>query len=408
LGSLCFLFLSVGSADHIHLLQGLPVAQAASTYYVSPSGSSSSCTKTSPCSLTTGLDKAQAGDEVVLLNGTYTQMLQSKRSGAEGRPITIRAETRHQAVFRISIGNLTQFDHSYLTIRGIKFDGQRSGGPNGAIRLIKGVHHIIFEDNQVLDMATSCLHFPTSEPDKKIHHIIIRHNLIDGCGYRDYWGEAVYTGAKGSDRHVVHDIEIYGNTFRDFTENGIDTHLGVDNLVVHHNIFEGQVTWIDRGGSAVIYNNRVRGTANHSTIMAGTGLNTGNRVYSNIMKNNKGGFGLFLLTTQSAKVTNNVGFGNVGGLNDLVKVAQVANASTPKTEFAYNTFCNLPTYNIQSRELYNINDNRINAPQSECDKEVARIKNEMQQLPGAPGYPPSPSQPVLPPPYLRVIVGSIR
>jgi hypothetical protein len=386
------------------------VAQAASTYYVSPSGSGSSCTKTSPCSLTTGLDKAQGGDEVVLMDGTYTQILKSVRSGAEGRPIMIRAENMHQAIFRISNGNLTQFDKNYLTIRGIVFDGQKSGGKNGGIRILDGTHHIIFENNIVKDMQASCIHFPSTN-DQPIHHIIIRHNEVDGCGHKVYWGEAVYTGMKPGGS-LVTDVEIYGNTFRNFTENGIDAQKGVARFVVHHNIFRDQIPSVERGESLVeTINGNERGTLNQGTIKLNGG--PGNKAYSNILINNKGGFGLFWISSNQQQITGNVAygnpggqdkFGNVGGLERLVK--RDASSSGPKTEFANNTFCNLSTYEIQSPELYNIQDNRMNAPQSTCDAEEQRILNEIPQLPGTPGYPPSLSQLPPTPAHLRIIESS--
>lgn len=42
-------------------------------YYVGSSGSGTMCASAAPCSLTTGLSLAQAGDEVVLLDGVYDQ-----------------------------------------------------------------------------------------------------------------------------------------------------------------------------------------------------------------------------------------------------------------------------------------------------------------------------------------------
>lgn len=41
------------------------------SYYVSPSGSGSTCSDQSPCSLATALDTVSAGQEVVLKDGVY-------------------------------------------------------------------------------------------------------------------------------------------------------------------------------------------------------------------------------------------------------------------------------------------------------------------------------------------------
>ena len=84
-------------------LHGLTVAATASTraeiaipapihsYYVSPGGSGAACSEGVPCSLTEGLNRAGAGDEVVLRDGDYRQgEISLPRSGAPGAPIVIR------------------------------------------------------------------------------------------------------------------------------------------------------------------------------------------------------------------------------------------------------------------------------------------------------------------------------
>lgn len=72
---------------------------ANNSYYVSPAGTSTTCTPTTPCSLTQGIDQAQAGDEVILLGGTYYQGdFTLPRSGTEGAPISLRGETGQTAI----------------------------------------------------------------------------------------------------------------------------------------------------------------------------------------------------------------------------------------------------------------------------------------------------------------------
>ena len=50
-------------------------------YYVSPSGSGSSCTESSPCSLSTANNNLQAGDIAYLMAGTYTTGIAPSSSG---------------------------------------------------------------------------------------------------------------------------------------------------------------------------------------------------------------------------------------------------------------------------------------------------------------------------------------
>jgi MYXO-CTERM domain-containing protein len=65
----------------------------ARNYYVSPTGSGTDCTHDTPCPLATGATNAQAGDYVVLLDGTYTnQPLIPVNSGTASAWITFIAD----------------------------------------------------------------------------------------------------------------------------------------------------------------------------------------------------------------------------------------------------------------------------------------------------------------------------
>jgi hypothetical protein len=70
-----------------------PAAQAATTYYVSPTGTGTTCSHASPCALTTGSTDAEGGDFVVLLDGTYAgQQLSPANSGTASAWITFQAD----------------------------------------------------------------------------------------------------------------------------------------------------------------------------------------------------------------------------------------------------------------------------------------------------------------------------
>jgi parallel beta-helix repeat protein len=81
----------IGTASLLALLA--PSAQAATSYYVSPKGTSSAlCTRTDPCDLGTGTRNAQAGDYVILLDGVYSSSLNPVNSGTESAWITFQAD----------------------------------------------------------------------------------------------------------------------------------------------------------------------------------------------------------------------------------------------------------------------------------------------------------------------------
>jgi parallel beta-helix repeat protein len=58
---------------------------------VSPTGAGSACTAAAPCALSQAISKAQAGDEILLIAGTYSQgELAISKSGTAAAPIVIR------------------------------------------------------------------------------------------------------------------------------------------------------------------------------------------------------------------------------------------------------------------------------------------------------------------------------
>ena len=61
-------------------------------YYVDPAGSGEECSRAAPCALPTGVERAVAGDTVVLQDGTYSQGMFPKNSGTPEAWITFRAD----------------------------------------------------------------------------------------------------------------------------------------------------------------------------------------------------------------------------------------------------------------------------------------------------------------------------
>ena len=65
------------------------------TYYVTPSGSGTTCSLASPCTLSSALNQAQAGQAIALRGGTYYQgEFTLPRSGSSGAPIVLRSLSR--------------------------------------------------------------------------------------------------------------------------------------------------------------------------------------------------------------------------------------------------------------------------------------------------------------------------
>jgi chitodextrinase len=100
----------------------------AAIYFSSPSGSGTTCSNSSPCSLTTGLGKTFAGDTLYLKDGTYNQSLTITRSGTSSAFITIKAQNDGKATIITNSGAPACFINgkSYINLEGLICEGQGS------------------------------------------------------------------------------------------------------------------------------------------------------------------------------------------------------------------------------------------------------------------------------------------
>ncbi|MFN8598731.1 MAG: right-handed parallel beta-helix repeat-containing protein [Anaerolineae bacterium] len=88
---------SVNGSASTRVEVGVPVPTK--SYYVSSTGGGTACGLGSPCSLSTALNQAQSGQEVVLRGGVYYQGAMSlPRSGVEGAPIVVRSYAGETAI----------------------------------------------------------------------------------------------------------------------------------------------------------------------------------------------------------------------------------------------------------------------------------------------------------------------
>jgi parallel beta-helix repeat protein len=120
------------------------------TFYVSPSGSGSSCSDLSRCTLSTGLGTLSAGDTLVLGDGTYNTYLSTPDipSGTAGNYITIKAENDGLAVISNSTPNMAtiySYGMSYVQFEGLKIvsniPSDSSAGLGAALSIGTNAHH---------------------------------------------------------------------------------------------------------------------------------------------------------------------------------------------------------------------------------------------------------------------------
>ncbi|MFB3904124.1 MAG: choice-of-anchor Q domain-containing protein [Acidobacteriota bacterium] len=318
---------------------------SAAIYYVSPSGSGTQCTLSSPCSLSTGIGRPSPGDEVALLDGVYQETLYIRKGGTGSAPVVVRAVNSRKAVIQLSSGPLGRVWASYVTVRGIVFDGQQSGGNKGALRVGAGgevtlpeaVHHVVLEDICVRNTRAAGISITSGE-----HDIIVRDSLIQSTGHYEFWGEAFYLGSKYYSDQTVYNLEIYRNEAVGFTENALEAKKFSHHFSVHDNIFRNQVLFTDYGGDLAEGNDGTVTLDGHSHI-----------VYNNILYSNKCGMAVFVVEPEAnTRIFNNVVYNGVAPGTYAVRMKDWSktfpSGQYPPSQVYNNTFYNLVSHNVGS------------------------------------------------------------
>jgi hypothetical protein len=113
-----------------------PLAQAA-TYYLSPSGSGSTCSRAAPCrSFATGLGKLSPGDTLLLRGGTYAESIRSccmpiPNGLSWTQAITIAGAPGETATLA-TIDFSTGANRRYLIFKDLTIDSTPQGNGGGA------------------------------------------------------------------------------------------------------------------------------------------------------------------------------------------------------------------------------------------------------------------------------------
>jgi hypothetical protein len=306
---------------------------------------------------------------VVLKDGVYNAVIETRANG-----VTVRVEHRHQAIVRsTSAKRLALIQHGDTTLRGIRFDGSpTTDAGKGALVVIKATEQVVIEDTIIENS-----HGAGIAMNDGVSDAIVRHNLIQETGFSAP-GEAMYLGESAGQAAdgapPVQRVQVYGNTFRRFTQNGIDLKPNTSDAEVHHNIFEGQHfkpqpfkpdtegTIVTRSnGAHRVHDNIFRDSPRANPAPFHMAARGGHRVYDNVV---------FNMTSEYAISTRESGSGSTA------------------SELTGNTFCRMSSDAIQNPDGMHIHDNPGlpgGAPQAACDAEVARILAEMRELPGYPG-----------------------
>ena len=225
------------------------------SHYVSPQGSGTVCSLAAPCSLAEGLNRALAGDEVVLRGGVYyVGELEVPRSGAPGAPIIVRSYPGERAildgadpatfawrneggVYRTEVNmpdphlvlangvrlypyeSLSDLQSLAWGIPGFHADGTTlhvrlagDANPNSA-RMVISRYNLAFlvEQNHVYFINLTFRHYGQGEYAKALYFNNASDNLVQGCTFAI---NDLGIGLKRvSHRNVIQDNEFYDTIF---------------------------------------------------------------------------------------------------------------------------------------------------------------------------------------------------
>ena len=195
--------------------------------YASPSGSGSSCTNSSPCSLNTAIDKLDKGYALYLKKGTYDVKsgISIEKSGINKLYILISSAPNEKAIITSSkTGEVPLFEitGSYIIIENLTFKDVKGRDVQGISLPDGGQNHIIIRNNVFDSLKTTAVDEDHNangillygENKSGIKQVIIYNNTLTNnvLGY----SEAISVAGNCEEIYVIQ------NTLKDNTNIGID------------------------------------------------------------------------------------------------------------------------------------------------------------------------------------------
>lgn len=336
---------------------------AAIDYYVSPTGSGTTCSSASPCTLATGLGKSLVGDDYLILkDGTYTgTSLTVPWSGTMGHSITIRAENDGQAI--IDGQNNRRpcyiYQKSYITVEGIVFKNSNydviylegasyinikkvSGyntpdNANNHIFSVWGGNHILIEDCMASGTARTMITF------METNYVTVRRFWGKWTQYNSGWNAALQV--YGSDNSIVENCIF-------LTSSSLDV----------HGINVGKASYNNSADNNKIYGNIVYGFNGYGIATSAYGGSTG--LIDNVFKNNvtintRYGFGARtnadvqnLTTIDASKGTDSFAYAVSKSDSSLPLVATLKNSLISTSPLGLSS--DGSTFNHSYNDIYNV------------------------------------------------------
>lgn len=171
--------------------------------YVSPQGNDAATGgKSSPLrTISAALERAEAGDEVILREGSYHEFVVPARSGEEGRPITLKGYRGETAAIDGTGLDITGWGNALVQLRGtshfvvenLHIRNAVNSAPNAdpeGIYIVGAAHDITIRDCRIYNIKSRCLESHANGDWRSAHAILaignddnapMRNLIIEGC-----------------------------------------------------------------------------------------------------------------------------------------------------------------------------------------------------------------------------------
>ncbi len=188
----------------------------AATLYVSTTGNDADPgTRSQPFrTISQAAQSAVPGTKIVVMGGTYKEVVQIPVGGSPGNPITIEPAPGEQVILDGSDSpsntSLVQINASYINFRGFTVRNAKRSGIAAW-----GTHHVNITNNKVYGNTRAGIWMGHSEPGQSYDNLIARNEVWDNCQenrsrtWGSGWPQAI--GLHASDGSIIQGNRVYRN-----------------------------------------------------------------------------------------------------------------------------------------------------------------------------------------------------
>src|SRR5688572_19532194 len=213
-------------------LWAFSVPASATEWFVAPGGSGHGTSAAPFGRVQDGLNAAQAGDTVSILPGTYSEAVQTVRSGSSSLPVLLRAREGLGSVILTVPGRVLRIDHAYITVEGLVIDGQY--GAADTVDVNSGAHFLTLRDTEVRRSSRDLIDI--ANPQGVLIERCLIHHALNAAGGR--------TDAHGIAAGAARDLTIRDTEIHTFSGDGFQIDPGRAAPGWDRVTIEGSTIWL--------------------------------------------------------------------------------------------------------------------------------------------------------------------